>query len=936
MENQSKYKVLAYRMFTVGILGLFLFLGLSPTSAYCEPSVAYPLAFYYGTNAPINQLKLYPQVVVDPGSGVSPAEFNTSSRKLFAYASLGEAISLNQYKTPINPQWVIGKNTHWQSLVLDQTNPAWQAFFLQEVITPLWDAGFRGFFLDTLDSYRLASEDPVQMKKQQQGLITIIRCIKTKYPDASLIFNRGFEILPEVHTLVDGVVVESLFAGWNNAKKRYVQVSKKQRDILVTELNKIQNQYRIPVTAVDYLSPTDKAKAPEVARKIKALGFNAWVTNGILDKLYLTNATPLPRKILLLYQGTPGSVDERIGSYLSNAVAMSLNYLGYVTVLHNMQESLPDISADEYVGIITAPNGLLVRREKALRAWYVKQMDKKIPLVVLNNFGFTLSEMALKRFGLSYPLFTYSAQSVRTVMQSPLIGYEMNPSINAENFIPVTLKKGQRLLSLVNELGVKADLAGLTPWGGYFLTTAFLVPVTRDNYRWAIDPFAFFKKALRLPDRPAPDVTTENGSRLFFAHVDGDGFANKGEWNRGDYVGEVLRKEILEFYKLPVTISIVQGEIASNGINPTLTPVLEPIARRIFALPYVEIGSHTYSHPYIWDLAASYKGDKVNPYTLPIAHYRFNVETEVRGSVDYINQHLAPPNKKCKMFLWSGEGDVPEKALAITKELGLGNINPGTLISRKNNSLTQVSSFGLNEGPYFQVFAPIGNDQETLMENGRFFYSLIGLIDALKLTDMPRRLKPIDIYYHFFTLGQLGGIKALRAVYDWTLTQAVMPIYASEYYSKVIDANQMVIAQQADGWIIETQDKLRELRIPRHMGYPDLSRSQHIMGYSTYNEDVYIHISPGGEALVYLSKTAPTLPYLVSANTRVKRFERTAQGFDLVTEVGYLPLVLTLGNMAHCAVFSEGKIIEPEHPFMNEPTYRFNKESKNDFSIRCE
>ena len=31
-----------------------------------------------------------------------------------------------------------------------------------------------------------------------------------------------------------------------------------------------------------------------------------------------------------------------------------------------------------------------------------------------------------------------------------------------------------------------------------------------------INPFAFFEKALQLPHIPAPEVTTENGRRLFF------------------------------------------------------------------------------------------------------------------------------------------------------------------------------------------------------------------------------------------------------------------------------------------------------------------------------------------------------------------------------------------------------------------------------------
>lgn len=57
------------------------------------------------------------------------------------------------------------------------------------------------------------------MKKQQEGIITTIRAIKSKYPSARLIVNRGFEVLPEIKSLVDQVVAESLFNGWDNLTK---------------------------------------------------------------------------------------------------------------------------------------------------------------------------------------------------------------------------------------------------------------------------------------------------------------------------------------------------------------------------------------------------------------------------------------------------------------------------------------------------------------------------------------------------------------------------------------------------------------------------------------------------------------------------------------------------------------------------------------------
>ena len=50
-----------------------------------------------------------------------------------------------------------------------------------------------------------------------------------------------------------------------------------------------------------------------------------------------------------------------------------------------------------------------------------------------------------------------------------------------------------------------------------------------EQSRWIIDPFAFLQQALALPALPLPDTTTENGRRLMFIHIDGDGYPSRAE-----------------------------------------------------------------------------------------------------------------------------------------------------------------------------------------------------------------------------------------------------------------------------------------------------------------------------------------------------------------------------------------------------------------------
>jgi hypothetical protein len=60
---------------------------------------------------------------------------------------------------------------------------------------------------------------------------------------------------------------------------------------------------------------------------------------------------------------------------------------------------------------------------------------------------------------------------------------------------------------------------------------------------------------------PAPDITTENGRRLFFSHIDGDGFPSLAEFPGSPPAAEVLLKEILEKYRVPTTVSVIEAEV---------------------------------------------------------------------------------------------------------------------------------------------------------------------------------------------------------------------------------------------------------------------------------------------------------------------------------------------------------------------------------------
>ena len=102
-------------------------------------------------------------------------------------------------------------------------------------------------------------------------MVELVREVKRRYPQAKLIFNRGFEILGKTHSLVDMVAAESLFQGFDAGKNRFRPVPGADREWLMGQLATVKNTYGLPVLAIDYVPANDRALARTTAEQIREL-----------------------------------------------------------------------------------------------------------------------------------------------------------------------------------------------------------------------------------------------------------------------------------------------------------------------------------------------------------------------------------------------------------------------------------------------------------------------------------------------------------------------------------------------------------------------------------------------------------------------------------------------------------------------------------------
>ncbi|WP_310460466.1 bifunctional glycoside hydrolase 114/ polysaccharide deacetylase family protein [Sphaerotilus sp.] len=918
----------------LAVIGLWLAGHPVALAAVAGPSVA----LHYGAKPPWTELSAFDWVVLEPGhhGDISARAAAAPQTRFMAYLSVGEVTRQHPQHASIPAAWLIGSNKTWNSAVIDQRAPEWAAWFVEHVARPQWDRGYRGFFLDTLDSYQLVAKTPEERAAQEAGLVRVVKALKTAFPQAKLIANRGFDLLPQVAQDIDMVAAESLYRGWDQATMRYRAVSDPDRTWLLGKLDAVRTQHRLPVLAIDYVAPAERALARETAQRIRSHGYVPWVTTPELDAMGVGSIEVLPRRLLILHDATVGTATAEL-TYAGalRFLGTPAYYLGLVPEFINPDErELPPVRAGEVAGIVT--QFMVDKPRPAMATWLRSAIAAGVKVVAFGQPG--LSDPAALRdtYGLQRSQSdTPAAAPVVFSKKDPAIGFEIMPIPGKLDFSALTAPAGSELLLQARDgRGALMDAVAYTPWGGYALTGYDVVrlPAGEDAYRWVIDPIAFLRRALVLPAMPVPDTTTETGRRLLLVHIDGDGFANRSDLVRAPLASEVLLRDVLQRYRLPTAMSIIEGETSPQGLYPKLSAEMEGIARRMFALPHVEVASHTYSHPFTWSEVE--KGAFGKGYALELPGYRFDAEREIQGSIQYIQTRLAPVGKPVVLLQWSGDTNPNEATLAALAKSGVLAINGGeTITTNALTSMTHVAPLGIQKGPFFQVYAP--NQNENVYTN-HFTGPLYGyerVIETYQLTERPYRLKPVNIYYHTYSASRRASLEALHRVYRWALAQPLHPVYTSDYVRKAMNYEQIVIARSDSGFLVRGAGPLRELRAPRSMGVPQIQGSRGLAGFTAGDQEQYLHLSDS-EAWLAFAPNADNAAHLVDANARVVSMERTATGTRLQLQ-SHVPLRMAIRHPTGCAVTLGGRRLTPSSSTDGVHLYASDKDGTETLTIGC-
>ncbi len=856
------------------LLGLFLFI-VGVSHATC-------VSFFYGDNPPVELLYSSDIVVLEPEHVdrelLKGIETYNRKSKVLGYISIGEVEKHRIDKTDL--KWILGKNRNWDSYIADIRNPSYRKYLLQR-IKKIYQKGFDGVFLDTIDSYQRIFDQKEDRLSYEKGLVSFIKNLKESFPDKVIAINRGFEIYNKIKDYIDLFVIENLFTYYSPTTKQFKTIPEKERSYILKLLQEIKKN--TDVVVIEYVKPEEKEKAYKLIEKIEKLGFIPFVSNYNLSIIGYNRCTPEPRRILLLYNSDYLDINDPVFSYIHRNFQLFAEYFGLIPEFRDVNSPLPEgYIADRYYAIVSWVSD--VPEPANFHRWILDKINQGIKVVFIDSFGFPPEEKYLKPLGIKvYPAKdkNWKLKKGKWFEIEPLPS-EKNFSIYPENGNPIFLYKNNH-----NQTYVPASI---TQWGGYALEGTYLRNINYDFY--VINPFEFVKNALKIDRKiPIPDTTTESGRRILYVHIDGDGFNQKSIVNikKYTYASEVIEKEIIEKFQIPHSVSIIEGEIAPWGAYPNQNhEKLEKIARDLLLKENVEPASHSFSHPFNWYGLYNSQGVGESNYNLKIKNYRFSLKREIEGSTEYIKNRILEGKKGVKLFFWTGDCIIPMDALKLTYKVGLYNINGGdTTITTEKPFLSLISPLGINKGKYFQLYAQIQNDN-VYTENFAVPYRYKKVIETFKLTDKNYRLKPIDIYYHFFSGSLPSSLKALKEVYSWALSQEVIPVYTSDYTKIAFDLKTTTIRKEgSDTFTIKNNGSLRTIRFEDIVDI-DIKQSKGVAGYRHIKGRTYVSLDGTGEYKVKLGKGDNNF-HLVSSNARVMKVETRENRYSILLK-GYLPV----------------------------------------------
>jgi hypothetical protein len=841
--------------------------------------------------------------ILNPAADVPLIEGRAMGHTHLAYISALEVTSGTEaaHMAASRKVPLVSSKARGEAPVLNVTRPGWEEWLVEDMVRPAIEKGFDGVVLDTLDSVsRIVAQQPSLAPACQKALVSAVERIRRDFPGKRIVLDGALRLAEKLSGVIDGVMVEGVYQTWSAEDKTYTPTGIETSELLLSHISRIQAK-KLPILIVDPVMPANVSLAQGTARRIRALGCIPFITTPGMQGEELAPLREVPRRIAVLHGDQ--SKDNPHSSLPASTLAAELlqgplEWLGYeIEYIDAGKGTPPDLSPLRFRGIVIDEDlHLLADRETAFADWLIDQRRHGLKLLFTGSMPFTRDEAIRRIFreltltGGNRPVAFDGPASITSPDRS-MISKDAPVSSSVTGAHAVVAPRDAKVMLKIQGRDRKGgnqsiDPVFLTSWGGALL----LRHLPEQSYH-GMDIHAFVTSWIGTTKPfPAPDSTTRDGMRAFYSHFNGDGFTSRSAINSNPLCAEVIRDRLLKTYPLPVTVSVIEADIEAqvSGQDPLAAPHSREVARSIFALPNVQPGSHTYSHPLRWpdrDPAADEKGSSQNLELKPWANYStgIDVSREVRGSVEYMNRVLVPASKQVEILLWSGDCRPGADALKLCRELHIENMNGGATSSPRFPGLVgSPPSHTFRDGE-IQIYAAHQNEFQCAKERqAPFFESPENVITGFQRTDSPRRLKPVNLSGDFHDASYVSSINAMEKLFAWSAEQPLHAITAKQYAQMVRDAGTTILYESGPGrWLISNAGHLRTFRLPATIDDPDIAASNGVTGWVRQGDWLYVHTR--GQPVTELVVDAKPAPHLrlaqCSAEIAFDRLEATRAEF---------------------------------------------------------
>jgi hypothetical protein len=204
-------------------------------------------------------------------------------------------------------------------------------------------------------------------------------------------------------------------------------------------------------------------------------------------------------------------------------------------------------------------------------------------------------------------------------------------------------------------------------------------------------------------------------------------------------------------------------------------------------------------------------------------------------------------------------------------------------------SVFYVPPISRSVGAERQIYAANSNENTYTNNWHGPYYGQLMLEETLKNTELPRRLKPFNLYYHMYSGEKAASLRAIKTFVDEARVAKIIPVKASEYAAIADDFFAAEIQQlDTSSWTIAHRGNLQTLRFDAADAIDiDDAKSQGVLGTTRHAGSLYVALDPAVEpamlAIRARDTTGPALEKgsarLIDSRWQIQRLHRDACGF---------------------------------------------------------